>query len=99
MIDRKEYRNAVWVGVIVMCAYVVFSTLPFSKTNPGRLIGGLEIIIFRVFACMWIYSLAKGLGKKPLGYVLATVIIPTIMLIIVGSMGNPQKSEGSGQPS
>lgn len=82
-----------------MFAYVAFMTLPFSKSNAGRLIIGLEVIIFRIFACMWISSLVNRLGKRPLGYVLAAVIIPAIMLIVVGSMGNPQKSEGSGQTS
>lgn len=60
---------------------------------------GLEVIIFRVITCMWISSLIKGLGKKPLGYVVAAVIIPAIMLIVVGSMGNPLKSEGLRQPN
>ena len=92
MKDSREYRNAQIVGLAVFIGYIVFVSFPFSESKAGRLLLGLEVIIFRVFACMWISSLVKRLGRKPLGYVLAAIIFPTIMLIIVGSMGIPQRN-------
>ena len=93
MVDRKEYQNAALVGVIIMLAFIIYSITPFARSNAGRLIGGLEIIVFRVLACLWVFSLVKGLGRRPLGYVLAAILIPAIILIVVGSMADPQKSD------
>src|SRR5688500_18839014 len=84
--------TAVITGCIVLVAFVLYSLLPFSESDGGRIISGTLSIILRIFSCIWISYIAKNQGRKPIGYVLLGIFFPAITLIIIGLLGNNEPS-------
>lgn len=84
----KQYWHAFIAGLIIMVVFLIFYQLPFATTSAGRLVGGVASTILRILVGYWVAQLAKKQGRQPLWYVVVAVLVPAIMLIVIGLMGD-----------
>ena len=76
-----------------MVAFIAYYQFPVSKSDGGRLIGGILSILLRFFCCVWVSRLAKDQGRKATMFVILALFIPAITLIIMGIIDNKESAD------